>query len=622
MTRRYILDTFDWLMLVAFFAAVLFAVPAQAQVSVALAPSPKLQFFDASGNPLGGGCVFTYAAGTTTPQATYTDSTGTVQASNPIVLDSGGFASVWITSQFYKFSVFSSGGVNCASGTFQYAIDNVSNQGLVALASAVLLNPSGGVEQDVSGVVGATKFHGTSAHTTSTGLRVAILDPTTVLDSTSNPPNLVTDTPTAPSLNYHVPPMGSHANVVLSPNPTQDGTNTLDCTGVNAGLSCKRYGWAWFEGAGCNNATATMGWDTFGTNSPVPKCVTGVFMQKGLLALPSAASKDQENSGSGNCNTTCTTTYPAATAAGDLLLVAISVDGGKTVSSVSDGTNVYSKAVSIANGNTDLEIWYFNGNSAAMAANSTLTITLSAQANAAFDWFAYKDIKTSGLLDVTATNTGNSTSPTTGTTVGTAQNTELVFSAVASPSNPTVSFQSGTVGHAVVSQSTNVTVSSEGVIQQTTATQSGSFTLGSTQQWAAAVVTFKANVGLHVQAQRHFMLPPNFVASVPINAQIKWQAPQAPTGSMNVVLSAGIGCTADGSTDDPSLSTSMTSAAIVGAGTPNVLTTTSFTPLTPNPTCAASNFMHYIILRERYDTRDTYEGYVYVDGAGLQLGIQ
>ena len=48
------------------------------------------QFFDDSGNPLTGGKVYTYAAGTTTPAATYTTSAGTVANTNPIILDAAG----------------------------------------------------------------------------------------------------------------------------------------------------------------------------------------------------------------------------------------------------------------------------------------------------------------------------------------------------------------------------------------------------------------------------------------------------------------------------------------------------------------------------------------------------
>jgi hypothetical protein len=56
------------------------------------------QFFDNNGNVLGGGQIFTYVAGSTTPLPTYTDNTGTATNQNPILLDSTGrFTSgVWL----------------------------------------------------------------------------------------------------------------------------------------------------------------------------------------------------------------------------------------------------------------------------------------------------------------------------------------------------------------------------------------------------------------------------------------------------------------------------------------------------------------------------------------------
>ncbi|HLJ26551.1 MAG TPA: hypothetical protein VKY85_07560 [Candidatus Angelobacter sp.] len=109
----------------------------RAQVQVAIAPVPKLQFLDVNGKPLAGGCVFTDAAGTTTPQATYTDSTGTSQNTNPVILDSGGRASIWLTSSAYKFIVSSSGGTNCATGTTQYTIDGITAPNLGSLNQVV-----------------------------------------------------------------------------------------------------------------------------------------------------------------------------------------------------------------------------------------------------------------------------------------------------------------------------------------------------------------------------------------------------------------------------------------------------------------------------------------------------
>lgn len=69
-----------------------------------LSPPPKLQFFGTDGLPLVGGKLYTYAAGTTTPIATYTDNTGTNQNTNPVILDSNGQASVWLTdTTTYKY---------------------------------------------------------------------------------------------------------------------------------------------------------------------------------------------------------------------------------------------------------------------------------------------------------------------------------------------------------------------------------------------------------------------------------------------------------------------------------------------------------------------------------------
>ena len=71
--------------------------------SVSLSPAPKLQFFGTDGNPLVGGKLYTYAAGTTTPLTTYFDSTGTAANTNPIILDTRGEANVWLDSSAYKF---------------------------------------------------------------------------------------------------------------------------------------------------------------------------------------------------------------------------------------------------------------------------------------------------------------------------------------------------------------------------------------------------------------------------------------------------------------------------------------------------------------------------------------
>lgn len=70
-------------------------------MTTTLTPSPVMQFFDANGNPLVGGKLYTYAAGTTTPQATYTDYTGGTANTNPVIFNSRGEAAVWCGNSRY-----------------------------------------------------------------------------------------------------------------------------------------------------------------------------------------------------------------------------------------------------------------------------------------------------------------------------------------------------------------------------------------------------------------------------------------------------------------------------------------------------------------------------------------
>jgi hypothetical protein len=81
------------------------------------------QLFDNNGNPLAGGKIFTYLAGTTTNAATYTTNAGNIAHSNPIILDGAGrvpSGEIWLTNGInYKFVVQDS--ANNLIGTF----DNV-----------------------------------------------------------------------------------------------------------------------------------------------------------------------------------------------------------------------------------------------------------------------------------------------------------------------------------------------------------------------------------------------------------------------------------------------------------------------------------------------------------------
>lgn len=80
----------------------------------------------ADGSDNAAGKVYTYAAGTLTPQATYTTSAMTTPNSNPIILDGSGRASVWLDpSLSYKFVIQDASGAATPDGT----VDNITDQG-------------------------------------------------------------------------------------------------------------------------------------------------------------------------------------------------------------------------------------------------------------------------------------------------------------------------------------------------------------------------------------------------------------------------------------------------------------------------------------------------------------
>jgi hypothetical protein len=118
---------------------------AAAQVPAALAPVPRLQFFDASGRALPFGCVFSYQTLSSTPLATYSDYTGTIQNTNPVVLTAGGFVGtggLWLQAGVaYRLVVKSAGGSNCASGSTISTVDGIGG-GTTTLTTIVPYSPT------------------------------------------------------------------------------------------------------------------------------------------------------------------------------------------------------------------------------------------------------------------------------------------------------------------------------------------------------------------------------------------------------------------------------------------------------------------------------------------------
>ena len=87
------------------------------------------QFFTNSGVVLTGGKLYSYAAGTTTPQVTYTSSSGVTAHTNPIILDSAGRVpggEIWLNATPYKFVL------NTSTDVLIATYDNISGIGAVS----------------------------------------------------------------------------------------------------------------------------------------------------------------------------------------------------------------------------------------------------------------------------------------------------------------------------------------------------------------------------------------------------------------------------------------------------------------------------------------------------------
>ena len=99
-------------------------------MSAYLTPNPLMQFFDVTGAPLYLGTLETFAAGTSTPLATYTDFSAAIANPTTITLNTRGEAAVWLGPAAYKFTL------RDAAGVLIWTADNITTQdALLALAA-------------------------------------------------------------------------------------------------------------------------------------------------------------------------------------------------------------------------------------------------------------------------------------------------------------------------------------------------------------------------------------------------------------------------------------------------------------------------------------------------------
>ncbi|HXJ71972.1 MAG TPA: YDG domain-containing protein, partial [Candidatus Dormibacteraeota bacterium] len=193
-------------------------------------------------------------------------------------------------------------------------------------------------------------------------------------------------------------------------------------------------------------------------------------------------------------------TVPAA-ANGNTLIAVISTRGASAdrVSSLNQTGATWSRASQAANANgTTTEIWYAPNVS---GAGTTVTINLAASLRAAAVMMEYSGVLTAAPVDQTASGTGSSTSPVTGTTPTTTRASELWIGGIGFiSSTPTLGTILNSFASIGPSASTNGTAANnakvyalEKIVTETGIAASGG-TLSASAQWAGAMATFKAAI--------------------------------------------------------------------------------------------------------------------------------
>ena len=97
-----------------------------------LAPMENRQYLDNNGDPLSGGLIYTYTAGTSTSALTYSDSALATANANPVVLDSAGRATIYLPAASFRFVIATSAAVQL------YTRDNIQSVGQTAAQASIL----------------------------------------------------------------------------------------------------------------------------------------------------------------------------------------------------------------------------------------------------------------------------------------------------------------------------------------------------------------------------------------------------------------------------------------------------------------------------------------------------
>jgi hypothetical protein len=243
-------------------------------MSVNLSPVGNgFQFFTNNGEPLVGGKLDTYQAGSTTPLTTYTDSSGLIPNTNPIILGTDGRPpdTIWLSEGFfYKFVLSDANDVQIQVYDNLYGIIGVSPPAATPIPTGAILLWSGSIGSIPAGYVLCNGNNGTP------DLRDRFIvgaGSTYAVDATGGSADAIVVSHNHTATSVVTDPGHNHQFNIL--NTISNGNNAYTAIGGQVGT-----GTVTTETTGITVATTNTAAGTSGTNANLPPYYALCYIMK------------------------------------------------------------------------------------------------------------------------------------------------------------------------------------------------------------------------------------------------------------------------------------------------------------------------------------------------------
>ena len=241
--------------------------------------------------------------------------------------------------------------------------------------------------------------------------------------------------------------------------------------------------------SGKPTATGTSSFTVQVTDSLSQSATQALIITVNLVSI----SRVQSNAVASSGVSSLSTSFPAANAAGNLIIAFVRMSTTSQAVSVSDSAgNVYNLAVSQAqaSGNFQTQIFY-----AANIKGGANTVQATFSSTNSYPFLAIYEYHGVSTLDQTAAAQGSSSTPNSGSTTTTASANELVFAGLglAYNSSATVSPGSGYTLEQQDAVANTGRAATEDLLATASGNYAASFTLSSSTDWSAVVATFVAS---------------------------------------------------------------------------------------------------------------------------------